>query len=244
MATRPAIPSTGGRSQLNVWLDEPVDVKRLANNAFVGGLAALLIAPSLPETVSGLLFWVALVGGLASVSHLVFAPDKDWRSVSLGTLPLVLLVHLVITLASVRQEFYVKFLSEGSFGDAVRTSLSFVLLEWGAAAAYGRSLSEAELQPLRRRAVAIPALGLLCLAVVASVLGPCLRSTGVWSWLGAAASGVPTEVGSGGDSRWPGPTRRSGIRLKGSGAVESCDGCQTHIGKMGTCGRSRLRAST
>ena len=149
---------TQSRSQFRAWLDEPIEIKRLANNAFFGGLALLLIVPDLPESAAALFFWVALVGGIASVSLLVYAPDKDWRSVSVGALPMVFIVHLVVALASIRQGFYVKFMSSSSLGGSIKTSLWFVLLEWGVAAAYGRSLSEAEPQPLRRRAVVIPVL--------------------------------------------------------------------------------------
>jgi len=176
--------SVQNRGQLRAWLDEPIEVQRLANNAFLGGLALLLIVPGLPESAAGLLFWVALVGGIASVSLLVYTPDKDWRSVSVVTLPMVFLVHLAVALASLRQGFYVKFMSGSSMGGAIKTSLWFVLLEWGIAAAYGRSLSEEKPQPLRRRVVVIPALGLLCLALLASVLGPVLaldRGYGVGS---------------------------------------------------------------
>jgi len=181
--------STQHRSQLRAWLDEPMDVRRLANSAFLGGLALLLAVPGLPQSAAALLFWVALVGGIASVSFLVYAPDKDWRGVSVAALPLIFMVHLVVALASIRQGFYVKFMSGASLGGAIKTSLWFVLLEWGAAAAYGRSLSEADLQPLRRRAVVIPALGFLSLMLVTSVFGPVLaleRGYGVGSGRGPA----------------------------------------------------------
>jgi len=170
--------STEHRAMSRAWLDEPMEVKRLANNAFFGGLTLLLIVPGLPESAAGLLFWVALVGGIASVSLLVYAPDKDWRGVSVAALPMVFMVHLVVALASIRQGFYVKFMSGTSLGGAITTSLWFVLLEWGVAAAYGRSLSEAAPQPLRRRAVVIPALALLGLVLVSSLFGPVLALDG------------------------------------------------------------------
>lgn len=127
-------------SSLRGWLMRPLDVRTLAILGYVCGLGILALVPLASESLP-VIFWAAIGLGIVAISSLVYSPDLHPSGSRLAAFFLVFLMHGLVAWASFKAGYYPRFLAGGYFGEAIRISSLFVLLEWGATTALGRTFT-------------------------------------------------------------------------------------------------------
>lgn len=126
--------------RLRCWLGSPVSVKAIAVPGYVASLGVLAWIPLASESIP-MIFWAAIGLGIVAVCSLVYSPDLDPGGSRLAAFFLAFVMHGLVTWASFKASYYPRFLAGGYFGEAVRISAFFVLLEWGAIVALGRTFA-------------------------------------------------------------------------------------------------------
>lgn len=159
---------------LRGWLVRPLCAKNLLFTGFASCLFILALAPVPPGGLS-MVFFAAVCLGIGAVSALVFSPDVNQAGSRLAAFFLAFVMHGLVAATSIRGGYYPRMLAGHSFGQAVRDSAWFVLLEWGAIIVLGR-LFAAVRRPTVPLWVVASALPLLAVIIaVPEVQGPSYR---------------------------------------------------------------------
>jgi len=107
--------------------------------------------------------------GTGTVSALVFSPGLTKAGSNLADFFLAFVMHGLVAAVSVARGYYPSMLLGSYFGEAIRNSAWFVLLEWGAIMVIGRSFAS-------ERRLAVPvwwvagALFFFAVAIVVSLI--------------------------------------------------------------------------
>ncbi len=102
---------------------------------FTASVALLALSPRGPSgDDKSVLFFVSLVLGAASVCALVYSPARATRGSAAAALPLVFLMHGILTAIVVARGTFYPF-AGGNLGEALNSSVLAAVIEWGVAAA-------------------------------------------------------------------------------------------------------------
>lgn len=159
----------GVLGRLRRWLAGPISVRAIALPGYVASLAVLAWIP-LPSESLPMIFWAAIVLGIVAICSLVYSPDLNQGGSRLAAFFLTFVMHGLVTWASLRSGYYPRFLAGGYFGEAVRISAFFVLLEWGATIVLGRAFTTTARPTVLRWHLASALILIVLVAVAAAPL--------------------------------------------------------------------------
>ncbi len=130
------------------FLSRDVSLRSVILWGFALGVALLALSPRGPSADNKeAVFFITLVLGVLSTTALVYSPGGNTTASALGALPLMFMMHGLLTAIVLARGTSYPFRG-GNFGEAINTSVVAVFVEWGVAVALG--------PPLARKRPAVP----------------------------------------------------------------------------------------